>query len=133
MIKKAQQTGLEPILLRPILEELDQNDIQKILEEDVAEETDEPKLKRMYDELGNPDRIRILDDSGNLYDIIALPNGRVGVEQIEAVLIYKGIKQYDSWFEAQNAIPNTWVKQKAIFSALENEKNLEDVIEKEKK
>lgn len=113
----------KPVNLRPILEELDETDIEKILQEDVGAFSGEdvPKLKKLYEEFGNPDRVRILDVDGNMYDVIPLPNGKVGVERIEAVLVYSGITQYDSWVEAQEAIPAEWVKQKAIFSS-RNEK-----------
>lgn len=74
--------------------------------------------------LGYGDRLRIVDDSGNLYDIILGPDGLVWVQDIALKIDYGKITKYNTWEEADQAVPDGYSIQKAIVASKKKVKAL---------
>lgn len=77
--------------------------------------------------LGYGDRLRVVDDSGNLYDIVMMPNGQVQVQDITLKIEYGKISLYNSWEDADEVIPEGYSIQKAIVA---NKKRLNAFLDK---
>ena len=104
---------LKKIKRKPLLEEVSEDEIEKIIKEDLNSSDGVTKLEATFDAHGNPDRLRIMDGEGNMYDVMILASGKVGIEKLEPRIHYLGIKPFKSWMEAQAALPD-WVSERAV-------------------
>lgn len=92
---------------KPILESVPEDEINAEIDQEISY-SDTTKLESTYSAHGEPNRLRLLDSGGDMWDVLVLPNGKIGIEKIEPVIQYLGIKTFDSWEEAQNALPEDW-------------------------
>jgi hypothetical protein len=77
-------------------------------------------------ELSFGDRLRILDSSGNLYDVIMMPDGTIGVQELALKVEYGSFHKFPTWEEAEESLPPYSVEKainankhnKALFKLL---------------
>jgi len=93
---------------KPIIEEIPEEEIQFAIKDDMAYDETANLLESTFSAHGEPDRLRLLDEEGNLWDVLRMPNGKIGVEKLEPRIHYLGIKTFNSWEEAQEALPREW-------------------------
>jgi len=110
---------LKKIKRKPLLEEVSEEEIEKVIQEDLNFSDGVTKLEATFDAHGNPDRLRIMDKEGHMYDIMVLAGGKVGIEKLEPRIHYLGIKPFRSWLEAQAALPD-WVTERAVTASERN-------------
>ena len=60
------------------------------------------------------DRLRIIDDSGNLYDVIMMPDGTVGVQNLTLRIEYGQMTKYNTWEDADAALPEYSMEQAIV-------------------
>ncbi len=104
---------LHKVRTRPLLEEISAEDIEKIIEDDLSH-SDQTRLEVVFNAHEHPDRLRIMDSEGEMFDVMVLPNGRIGIEKLEPRIHYLGVKPYGSWAEAQEALPDDWESSRAV-------------------
>lgn len=87
-------------------------------EEDVYSEQTRNALEHAYVSSGLDygDRLRIQDPQGNLYDIIAMPNSQIAVQNLALKLEYGQMTNYNTWQEASDAIPDNFSVEKVIVA-----------------
>lgn len=93
---------------KPIIEEIPESEIEHSIQEDLATDKFANILESTFHAHGDPDRLRLIDAEGNLWDILQMPTGKIGIEKLEPRIHYLGIKTFDSWQDAQAALPNEW-------------------------
>jgi len=77
------------------------------------------KLQREYEVAGLDygDRLRVIgDNSRELFDVILMPNGQIGVQVITLKVDYGQHTNYNSWEEASAALPEQFTVEKAIVA-----------------
>lgn len=74
---------------------------------DEVHDTGVPRLQQMF-ESDPVDRLRVIDNEGQLFDILDLGTSGVGVEPLSVVIQYLGIQPHLSWEEAQDSLPPEW-------------------------
>ena len=104
----------------------DQLEKQPIIEEEQPEDiysglgVDERRNKLEHDftvsNLSYGDRLRIADPSGQMFDIMLMPDGTVGIQNLTLKLEYGKITKYNTWEDANAAIPQNYDIQKAIIA-----------------
>lgn len=98
---------------KPIIEEIPEEEIEHAVKEDLAIDESANVLESTFHAHGDPDRLRLIDAEGNLWDVLQMPNGKIGIEKLEPRIHYLGIKTFKSWSEAQEALPDEW-KARAV-------------------
>lgn len=68
-------------------------------------------------DLSYGDRLRIVDDSGKLYDVIAFPDNTIGIQELALKIEYGRVDKYNSWAEASAAVPGDYSVEKAITAS----------------
>ena len=103
----------------------DQLEKQPIIEEEPEDiysglGVDERRNKLEHDftvsNLSYGDRLRITDPSGNMCDVMLMPDGTVGIQNLTLKLEYGKITKYNTWEDANAAIPQNYDIQKAIVA-----------------
>jgi len=56
--------------------------------------------------LGFGDKMRIMDNQGNLRDIMLMPDGSIGIQDLELKLEYGKTETYPTWEDAANSLPS---------------------------
>lgn len=56
--------------------------------------------------LGYGDKMRIMDNQGNLKDIMLMPDGNIGIQDLELKLEYGKTETYPTWDDAASALPS---------------------------
>jgi len=56
--------------------------------------------------LGFGDKMRIMDNQGNLRDIMLMPDGNIGIQDLELELKYGKVESYPTWEDAAAALPS---------------------------
>jgi len=62
------------------------------------------------------DRLRITDPSGNMFDVMLMPDGTIGIQNITLKIEYGRTTKYTTWEDANAAIPQNYDIQKAIVA-----------------
>jgi hypothetical protein len=119
--KKAQLSQLleEQQQRSPLLDQMSKEDLEKIVNDELAF-SEGSKLQSTFEAYESPHRLRVIDREGNLYDILQLPNGKIGIEFLENRTNYLGVKPYYSWEEAEESLPEGWEALKAVNANEEN-------------
>jgi len=103
----------------------DQLEKQPIIEEELEDiysglGIDERRNKLEHDftvsNLSYGDRLRVTDPSGNMFDVMLMPDGTVGIQNLTLKLEYGKITKYTTWEDANAAIPQDYDIQKAIVA-----------------
>lgn len=113
--KDVVQVQEKEIQSQPIMSE--EEEAQEIA--DYYEGTGTPHLQREYEVAGLEygDRLRIIgDNSGELFDVILMPNGQIGIQKIFLKVDYGEHTNYSSWEDAQNSLPERFSVEKAIVA-----------------
>lgn len=63
------------------------------------------------------DRLRVIDDDGNLYDVIYMPNGQIAVQNLLLKMNYGQMQTFNSWEEAEAVIPQGYSIDKAVVAS----------------
>lgn len=66
------------------------------------------KLQHLFDAQNQPRRMRIIDSDGQMYDIMLLQNGKIGVEKLDVVIVYNTPSEFYTWEEAEESLANDW-------------------------
>ena len=77
------------------------------------------KLQREYEIAGLEygDRLRVIgDNSRELFDVILMPNGQIGVQVITLRVEYGQHTSYNSWEDAMEQLPEMFTVEKAIVA-----------------
>ncbi|HUU89336.1 MAG TPA: hypothetical protein VMX17_16500 [Candidatus Glassbacteria bacterium] len=111
--QKTVQVPTEQLEKQPIVEEQEE-DLYSGLG------VDERQNKLEYDftksNLGYGDRLRITDGSGNMFDVMAMPDGTIAIQNLTLKLEYGRMTKYNTWEDANAAIPQDYEIQKAIVA-----------------
>lgn len=67
-------------------------------------------LEYTYRSKNNPDRLRLLTPSGELWDVLEMPDGHIGVQKIEVEIKFpmENFQKFKTWEEAEAALPVGW-------------------------
>ena len=113
--QKTVQVPTDQLEQKPIVDEDDQ-------EEDIYSGlgVDERQNKLEYDftssNLSYGDRLRITDSSGAMFDVMVMPDGTIAIQNLTLKLEYGKMSKYNTWEDANAAIPQDYEIQKAIVA-----------------
>lgn len=112
--QKTVQVPTDQLEKQPIIEEEPEGDIYS----DIDIEQRRNKLEHDFtvSNLSYGDRLRITDPDGNMFDVMLMPDGTVGIQNLSLKLEYGRITKYTTWEDANAAIPQDYDIQKAIVA-----------------
>jgi len=101
--------------------DVSEEDIQRMIDEGVGlEPSGAGNLERAFEGAGSPQRLRIIDPEGSLYDVFIVEQTAdgaqvIGVTPLELKIIYpRGWDKYTSWDEAEATLPKGWEVYESI-------------------
>jgi hypothetical protein len=91
----------------PLIEHIEQENLESYDQNSNLPDSNRNKLIADFDSynLGAGDTLRIIDTTGQMYDVLYAPDGQhIGIQQLDLVLKYGKMNMYPGWDEAYNAI-----------------------------
>jgi len=112
--QKTVQVPTDQLEKQPIVDEEPEGDIYSGLE--IGERRNKLEHDFTVSNLSYGDRLRITDPDGQMFDIMLMPDGSVGIQNLTLKLEYGKITKYTTWEDANEAIPQDYDIQKAIVA-----------------
>lgn len=112
--QKTVQVPTDQLEKQPIVDEAPEGDIYSGLE--MGERRNKLEHDFTVSNLSYGDRLRITDPNGNMFDIMLMPDGTVGIQNLSLRLEYGKITKYTTWEDANAVIPQDYDIQKAIVA-----------------
>jgi len=102
--------------------DVSEEDLQRMIDEGVGLEPSsaEGNLARAFESAGSPQRLRLIDPAGSLYDVFistqrADGSQLIGVQPLELKIVYPQTwDRFESWAEAEATLPNGWEVYESI-------------------
>lgn len=112
--QKTIQVPTDQLEKQPVVDEEPQEDLYTGLE--VGERRNKLEHDFTVSNLSYGDRLRIVDPDGNMFDVMLMPDGSIGIQNLALKLEYGRITKYTNWEDANAAIPQNYDVQKAIVA-----------------